>query len=101
VLLPALTETPALEKFGLDRATMPMKPMMVDRCVYDGLRALTKNKPVIIPGRINRIMNAVILAALVRGMFRLGKFSHLKFYGACKSWEKGRDRRRGLDGGSR
>jgi short-subunit dehydrogenase len=25
------------EKFGLDPATMPMKPMKVDRCVYEGL----------------------------------------------------------------
>jgi hypothetical protein len=68
VLPPALTETPVLEKFGLDPATMLMKPMTVDRCVYEGLRALTKNRPIIIPGRINRIMNAVVPAALVRGM---------------------------------
>ena len=68
VLSPALTETPVLEKFGLDPATMPMKPMTVDRCVYEGLRALIRNQPIIIPGRINRIMNAVIPAALMRGM---------------------------------
>jgi uncharacterized protein len=75
VLLPALTETPALEKFRLDPATMPMKAMTVDRCVYEGLRALTKNQPIIIPGRINRIMNAVIPAAVARGLMarRLAK----------------------------
>jgi short-subunit dehydrogenase len=68
VLPPAPTETPVLKKFGLDPATMAIKPMTVDRCVDEGLRALTKNRPVIIPGRINRIMNAVIPAAVVRGM---------------------------------
>ncbi len=66
VLPPASTETPVLEKFGFDPATMPMKPMTVDRCVYEGLRALTQNRPVIIPGRVNRIMNAVIPAAMAR-----------------------------------
>jgi hypothetical protein len=55
-----------LKKFGLDPATMSMKPMTVDRCVDEGLRALIKNQPVIIPGRINRIMNAVIPAAVAR-----------------------------------
>jgi AcrR family transcriptional regulator len=28
-------------------ADMPIKPMTVDRCVYEGLRALTQNRPVI------------------------------------------------------
>jgi uncharacterized protein len=66
VLSPASIETPVLEKFGFDPATMPMKPMAVDRCVYEGLRALTQNRSVIIPGRVNRIMNAVIPAAMAR-----------------------------------
>ena len=75
VLPPASTETPVLEKFGFDPATMPMKPMTVDRCVYEGLRALTQNRPVIIPGRVNRIMNAVIPAAMARRLMasRLAK----------------------------
>jgi hypothetical protein len=47
-----------LEKFGFDPAAMSMKPTAVDRCVYEGLRALTQNRPVIIPGGVNRIMNA-------------------------------------------
>jgi uncharacterized protein len=66
VLPPASVETPVLRKFGFDPATMPMKPMTVDRCVYEGLRALTQNRPVIIPGRVNRIMNTVILATMAR-----------------------------------
>ena len=66
VLPPASIDTPVLEKFGFDPATMPMKPMAVDRCVNEALRALTQNRPVIIPGRVNRIMNAVIPAAMAR-----------------------------------
>src|ERR1700734_4410208 len=66
VLPPASTETPVLKKFGFDPATMPMKPMTVDRCVAEGLRALSRNRPIIIPGRLNRILNAVIPAALAR-----------------------------------
>jgi uncharacterized protein len=68
VLPPAPTDTPVLEKFRLDPATRPRKPMTVDRCVYEGLRALTQNRPVIIPGRVNRIMNALIPAAMARGL---------------------------------
>jgi short-subunit dehydrogenase len=56
VLLPSFIEAPVSEKLGFDPATMPMKPMTVDRCVYEGLRALTQNRPVIIPGQVNRIM---------------------------------------------
>src|ERR1700731_1643712 len=66
VLPPASIETPVLEKFGFDPATMPMKPMTVDRCVAEGLRALSRNRPIIIPGRLNRILNAVIPAAMAR-----------------------------------
>jgi uncharacterized protein len=63
---PASIDTPALEKFGFDPAKMPMRPMAVGRRVYEGLRALTQNRPVIIPGRVNRIMNAVNPTAMAR-----------------------------------
>ena len=66
VLPPSFIETPVLEKFGFDPGTMPMKPIAVDRCVHEGLQALTQNRPVIVPGRVNRIMNAVIPAAMAR-----------------------------------
>jgi short-subunit dehydrogenase len=68
VLPPGPTETPVLAKLGLDPRTMPMKPMKVDQCVYEGLRALGKNRPIIIPGRMNRIMSAIVPGSLKRAM---------------------------------
>lgn len=68
VLPPGLTETPVLAKFGLGPKKMSMKPMKVEQCVSEGLKALQENRSLIIPGRVNRIMNAVIPASVVRGM---------------------------------
>jgi hypothetical protein len=45
-----------------------MKPMLVAQCVFEGLEALTKNRATHIPGRINRIMHALIPTSLSRGM---------------------------------
>ena len=45
-----------------------MKPMKVEQCVRDGLKALKKNRPVTIPGRLNRVMNAIIPASVTRAM---------------------------------
>jgi uncharacterized protein len=55
-----------LEKFGLDPKTMPMKPMSVEQCVSEGLSGLLKNRSRIVPGRLNRIMNALVPASLAR-----------------------------------
>jgi uncharacterized protein len=68
VLVVGPTQTPVIEKLGLDPATMPMKPMLVAQCVFEGLEALTKNRATHIPGRINRIMHALIPTTLSRGM---------------------------------
>jgi short-subunit dehydrogenase len=40
VLPPGLTETPVLAKFGLGPKKMSMKPMKVEQCVSEGLKAL-------------------------------------------------------------
>jgi len=66
VLPPGPTETPVLAKFGLSLETMPMKPMKVEQCVAEGLQALYLNRSLMIPGRLNRIMNAVVPAFVVR-----------------------------------
>jgi hypothetical protein len=63
-----LTNTAVLEKFGLDPKTSPMKPMSVEQCVSEGLRSLRKNRSRIVPGRLNRIMNALVPASLARKM---------------------------------
>jgi short-subunit dehydrogenase len=70
VLPPGPTETPVLDKFGLARDAMPMKPMLVEQCVREGLRALSANRAMIIPGRLNRLLNALIPAAAARAMMR-------------------------------
>src|SRR6267143_6274209 len=68
VVRAALTNTPVLAKFGFDPRTMPMKPMSVEQCVSEGLNALRENRSRIIPGRLNRIMNALVPASIKRTM---------------------------------
>src|SRR6201984_3471440 len=75
VLAAGFTNTPVLEKFGFDPKTMPMKPMSVEQCVSEGLSGLLKNRSRIVPGRLNRILNALVPASLARKMLAdlLGK----------------------------
>jgi short-subunit dehydrogenase len=75
VLVVGPTLTAIIDKFGLDPATMPMKPMPVEHCVVEGLRALAKNQSAHLPGRTNRLMNALIPASMSRRMMgaMLGK----------------------------
>src|SRR5260370_14913243 len=68
VVPPPLTDTPVLAKLGFDPRTMPMKPMSVEQCVSEGLNALRVNRSRIIPGRLHRIMNALVPASLQRTM---------------------------------
>ena len=68
VLAAALTDTAVLEKFGLDAKTMPMKPMSVEQCVSEGLNGLLKNRSRIVPGRLNRFMDAFVPAFVKRTM---------------------------------
>jgi short-subunit dehydrogenase len=68
VLPPGPTDTPVLAKFGLDLKTMPIKPMKVDQTVAEGLNALAANRAIIIPGRKNRIMRAILPTTVTRSM---------------------------------
>src|ERR1700736_3161656 len=68
VLAAGFTNTAVLEKFGLDPKTMLMKPMSVEQCVSEGLSGLRKNRSRIVPGRLNRILNALVPASLARKM---------------------------------
>jgi uncharacterized protein len=68
VLAAGFTNTAVLEKFGLDPKTMPMKPMSVEQCVSEALNGLLKNRSRIVPGRLNRILNALVPASLARKM---------------------------------
>ena len=66
VLAAGVTNTAVLEKFALDPKTMPMKPMSVEQCVSEGLSGLVKNRSRIVPGRFNRMLNALVPASLAR-----------------------------------
>jgi hypothetical protein len=68
VLVVAPTQTAIIEKFALDPATMPMKPMPVEQCVFEGLEAFKKNRATVLPGRVNRMMNTLIPTSLSRSM---------------------------------
>jgi uncharacterized protein len=68
LLPPGPTETPVLTKFGLTPESMPMKPMKAEQCVSEGLNALSRNRSMIIPGRMNRIMNAIVPAFMTRAL---------------------------------
>src|SRR5260370_18110614 len=68
VLAAGVTNTAVLEKFGFDPKTMPMKPMSVEQCASEGLSGLLKNRSRIVPGRLNRIMNALVPPSLARKM---------------------------------
>ncbi len=68
VLAAGFTDTAVLAKFGLDPKTMPMKPLSVEQCVSEGLSGLLKNRSRIVPGRLNRILNALVPASLARRM---------------------------------
>jgi hypothetical protein len=57
-----------LAKLGFDPRTMPMKPMSVEQCVSEGLNALRENRSRIVPGRLNRIMNALAPDTVKRAM---------------------------------
>ena len=75
VLAAGVTNTAVIDKFGLDPKTMPMKPMSVEQCVSEGLSGLLKNRSRVVPGRLNRIMNALVPASVARKLLAdlLGK----------------------------
>src|SRR5437870_7881415 len=68
VLAAGFTNTPVLEKFRFDPETIPTKPLSVEQCVSEALSGLRKNRSKIVPGRLNRIMNAIVPASLARKM---------------------------------
>ena len=59
-------ERPVLAKLGFDPRTMPMKPMSVEQCVSEGLNALRQNRSRIVPGRLNRFVDAFVPAFVKR-----------------------------------
>lgn len=68
ILPPGFTDTPVIEKFGFNHKKMPVKPMKVEQCVREGLNGLRDNRSLTIPGRLNRMMNTIIPARVVRSL---------------------------------
>ncbi|WP_338720273.1 SDR family NAD(P)-dependent oxidoreductase [Devosia sp. XK-2] len=62
------TETPLIKKMGLDASPMPIKPMPVAQCVAEALDGVKRGKMIVVPGRLYRIMNALMPHSLVRAM---------------------------------
>jgi short-subunit dehydrogenase len=68
VLVVGPTQTAIIDKFGLDPASMPFKPMSAEQCVAEALEALRKNRSAHLNGRLNRIMDALMPWSLARAM---------------------------------
>jgi hypothetical protein len=68
VLVVPPTDTAILTKFGLDPATMPMKPMSTRQCVGEAMRAIQRNQSLCLPGAMNRLMSALIPVGVSRTM---------------------------------
>jgi short-subunit dehydrogenase len=64
VLMPGPVATPALEKLGIENP--PIKPVSVEQCVSETLRALNANRAAIVPGRLIRLMSAILPTSLAR-----------------------------------
>lgn len=62
------TNTAIIEKFGLDPAKMPMKPMSPRQCVSEALRDFNRDRSLSLPGALNRFMTRITPAALMRVM---------------------------------
>jgi short-subunit dehydrogenase len=68
VLITPPTDTPVIEKLGLRRDKLPMKLLPVELCVSKALTALVANRSTVLPGRLFRIMNALVPASVSRNM---------------------------------
>ena len=68
VLITTPTDTAIVPLLGFDKDTMPMKPISVDQCVVEALRALSANRVSIMPGLKFRIANALVPESVSRKM---------------------------------
>jgi short-subunit dehydrogenase len=68
VLVVSPTDTPVFETLGVSRSDMPIKPLKVQQCVDEGLRALLANRATHMPGQLYRTMMAIIPPAAARYM---------------------------------
>ncbi len=69
VMITSPTKTPIVKHLGFDEDKMPAPPLSVQKAVKETLMALRNNKSSIIPGRLYRIINAMVPDSLSRKMF--------------------------------
>lgn len=69
VLSPGATDTPMIAASGFDPARMPLKPMATRQCVAEGLAALSSDRATHVPGRLNRVMAAMMPRSLATRMY--------------------------------
>ncbi len=69
VLITSPTETPIVSHLGFDAKKMPAPPLKVQQAISETLKALEKNRPSIIPGRLYRMMNRLVSGSFSRKMF--------------------------------
>ena len=62
------TQTAIIERFGLDPADMPMKPMSVEQCVTEALRHFKQGRSRSLPGAFNRFFSGIIPTRIMRVM---------------------------------
>ncbi|GIH05233.1 short-chain dehydrogenase [Rhizocola hellebori] len=60
VMMPGNVDTPIIDALGVDRASLPVRPQPAARAVRETLAALTKNQPILIPGRMMRLMTQLL-----------------------------------------
>lgn len=60
VMLPGNVDTPIIDALGLDRASLPVRPQPPERAVRETLAALAKHQPILIPGRMMRLMTRLL-----------------------------------------
>jgi short-subunit dehydrogenase len=60
VMVPGNVDTPIIDAIGVDRASMPIRPQPAERAARETLAALVRHRPVLIPGRMMRLMTRLL-----------------------------------------
>ncbi|WP_258097241.1 SDR family NAD(P)-dependent oxidoreductase [Marinoscillum pacificum] len=82
VMITSPTKTPIVSHLGFNENKMPAPPLSTAQAVTETLTALRKNKSTIIPGRLYRIMNAIVPSSISRRMFgkMLAEGNNIKYH---------------------
>lgn len=60
VMVPASVETPIVDQIGIDRSSMPARPMAVDVAVRRTLRAVERGRASVVPNRIAAVAGRLV-----------------------------------------